>query len=94
MSDIGLVRRWVEETGATGVIQDTDQAVKIGLSLLRSWRYYQITGRYRWSGDELYDYTCFLHAFANQHAAKNDTLYKWLTDGGLQLLDCFVFESS
>lgn len=92
MSDSQQARKWVERTGAEAVIGDKRQACKIGLSLLRSWRRYKKTGRSTWTDGELYDYTYFLHAFAQRHAGPNDELYFWLTDSGLKILDALQHE--
>jgi hypothetical protein len=87
MSDSRQARRWIEETGADAVITDKASAKKIALSLLRGWRRYKVTGICPWTGVKLYDYTCFLHAFAERYAGPDDDLYTWLTKGGLRILD-------
>lgn len=92
MSDSQQARKWVERTGAEAVIGDKRQACKLGLSLLRAWRRYKKTGDCLWTDGELYDYTYFLHAFAQRHAGSNDELYFWLTDGGLKILDALQYQ--
>ena len=87
MTDARQARRWVELTGAENIIQDRSKARKIALSLLRGWRRYKKTGLCPWTDEELYDYTCFLHAFADRHAGNDDDLYHWLSNCSLAMLD-------
>lgn len=87
MTDLHLADKWVKETRAGEAISDKRQLKKVSLSLLRAWRRYKKTGRCPWTGADLYDYTHFLHAFADRYAGSDDDLYHWLTDSGLKMLD-------
>jgi len=86
MTDAQVANKWVEETGAKEVFRSEAEAKKVGLSLLRAWRRYKKTGRCPWTGDELYDYTCFIHAFADKFAPEDDNLYHWLTANSHRLM--------
>lgn len=87
MSDYSQANIWLEKTGASKVVANKPLAKRIATGLLRGWRKYIKTGRCPWTGEELYDYTYFLHAFAQHYAGTDDELYSWLTENGYKMMD-------
>lgn len=87
MSDLRQAKLWIKESGADSAIADREKVKKIALSLVRGWRRYKKTGRSPWSGGDLYDYTYFLHEFADRYAGPDDALYKWLCEKAVSIME-------
>ncbi len=87
MTDTALAKRWLKTVAADAVIPGKKRRNKIALNLLRGWRSYQKSGLCPWTKEVLYDYTFFLHAFAQRYGGENNELYQWLRDKGIKMLD-------
>lgn len=87
MTDTALAKKWLKTVAADAVIPGKKRQNQIAFNLLRGWRSYQNTGLCPWTKEVLYDYTFFLHAFAQRYSGEDDELYHWLRDEGIKMLD-------
>ncbi|MTI93964.1 MAG: hypothetical protein FH749_00540 [Firmicutes bacterium] len=91
MNKTSIVKDWVRKTGAANVVGSQDKAFGMGWKLLNAYLYFLETGCYIDDDKELYDYTCFIHEFADRFAGSDDELYRWLSRQGCTIMEKDVY---
>lgn len=82
-----VVRAWTRKTGAEDFLQSKSKAFALGWKLLNDYQHFVETGRCADTQSELYDFSQFIHNFADRYAGKDDALYQWIAEKGQMIIE-------
>ncbi|MTI94401.1 MAG: hypothetical protein FH749_02780 [Firmicutes bacterium] len=85
MDKTQLVKNWIRHYDVEQIAGGKKKAFGLGWKLLNDYLYFLETGRCPETKEEFYDYSQFIHTFADSIAGQDDDLYEWIVKYGSTL---------